>query len=99
MQFGKFILIGLGGIYVEVFKDFALRVCPITRDDALDMIGQLKSRNVVTFNGKDTDMLVNLLLRVSKMLHDNEKIAELDLNPLIVREGSYEAVDIRILIQ
>ena len=51
-QFGKLILIGLGGIYVEVFRDFALRVCPINRNDAKDMIDQLKSKNVVTFQGQ-----------------------------------------------
>src|SRR5271170_2168733 len=44
-QFGKLILLGLGGIYVEVFKDFALRVCPITKADAEDMIDQLKSKD------------------------------------------------------
>ena len=95
-QFGKLILIGLGGIYVEIFKDFALRVCPITKNDALDMIEQLKSKKVVTFNGKDTNLLINVLLKVSKLLTSNQKIIELDLNPLIIRPGSYEAVDIRI---
>ncbi|MDE1852072.1 MAG: acetate--CoA ligase family protein, partial [Candidatus Micrarchaeota archaeon] len=44
-QFGKVILLGLGGIYVEVFKDFALRICPIKEIDAKDMIKQLKSNS------------------------------------------------------
>ena len=96
-QFGKLILVGLGGIYVEVFRDFALRVCPITRNDAQDMIDQLKSKKVVTFQGKDTEMLVSLLLSVSKLLTENDNITELDLNPLIVKEGSYVAVDIRMI--
>ena len=98
-QFGKLILLGLGGIYVEVFKDFALRICPIERNDALDMISQLKSKDVVTFKGEDTEMLVKLLLSVSKLLTYNDKITELDLNPLIIREGSYEAVDIRMITE
>lgn len=98
-QFGKLILLGLGGIYVEVFKDFALRICPIDKNDALDMISQLKSKDVVTFKGEDTEMLVKLLLSVSKLLTDNDNITELDLNPLIIREGSYEAVDIRMITQ
>lgn len=96
-QFGKLILLGLGGIYVEIFRDFALRICPIGRNDAIDMINQLKSRNVVTFNGKDTEMLIKLLLSVSRLLAENPKIVELDLNPLIVKEGSYVAVDIRMI--
>ena len=97
-QFGKLILIGLGGIYVEVFRDFALRVCPINRNDAQDMIDQLRSKNVVTFQGKDNDMLIGLLLSVSKLLTENEKVTELDLNPLIIKEGSYVAVDIRMIM-
>jgi succinyl-CoA synthetase beta subunit len=96
-QFGKLILLGLGGIYVEVFKDFALRICPITKNDALDMINQLRSKEVITFKGEDTEMLVKLLLSVSRMLVENERITELDLNPLMIREGSYEAVDIRMI--
>lgn len=96
-QFGKLILLGLGGIYVEVFKDFALRVCPITKDDAEDMINQLKSRDVITFKGKNDKMLVQLLMDVSRLISENDRISELDLNPLIIREDGYEAVDIRIL--
>lgn len=96
-QFGKLILLGLGGIYVEVFKDFALRVCPITKADAHDMIDQLKSRNVITYNGKSTKALTTLLMSVSEMLSQNNDIVELDLNPIIMREDSYDAVDIRLL--
>ncbi|MDE1768602.1 MAG: acetate--CoA ligase family protein, partial [Candidatus Micrarchaeota archaeon] len=96
-QFGRFILLGLGGIYVEVFKDFALRLCPITQQDALHMIDQLKSRNVITYNGKSTKHLVDLLLKVSKMISENGSITELDLNPIIIRENGYDAVDIRVL--
>lgn len=96
-QFGKLILLGLGGIYVEVFKDFALRICPITKIDAEDMISQLKSKDVVTHKGKSTKLLIEILLNVSKMLAENKEIAELDLNPIMLREDSYDSVDIRIL--
>ncbi len=96
-QFGKLILLGLGGIYVEAFKDFALRVCPITGADAQDMIAQLKSREVITYKGKNTRLLIETLLKVSKMLSENPQISELDLNPVMIREDSYDAVDIRIL--
>ncbi len=98
-QFGKLILLGLGGIYVEVFRDFALRICPITENDAQDMINQLMAKDVVTFKGADTKMLVGILLKVSKLLIENDRIIEIDLNPLIIRKGAYEAVDIRILTE
>ncbi|MGC8888730.1 MAG: acetate--CoA ligase family protein, partial [Candidatus Micrarchaeia archaeon] len=95
-QFGKLILIGLGGVFVEAFKDFSLRVCPIKEYDALQMINELKSKNVITYNGKAERTIVSLLLKVSKMLEENE-IKELDLNPVIIREKGYDAVDLRII--
>jgi succinyl-CoA synthetase beta subunit len=95
-QFGKLILLGLGGVFVEAFRDFSLRVCPITKYDAEQMINELKSKNVITYNGKAENMIIKLLLNVSKMLEENE-IKELDLNPIIVRENGYDAVDLRII--
>ena len=97
-QFGKLVLLGLGGIYVEAFKDFALRVCPITRYDAQDMIQQLKSRNIITYNGKAEALLEELLIKTSRLLEDSADIKELDLNPVIVREDGYDVVDIRVLV-
>ena len=96
-QFGMLVLFGLGGIYVETFRDFALRTCPITKYDAQQMIKQLKSRNIVTYKGEASKMIEDILLKVSKMLSDNPDIKELDLNPAFIREDGYEIVDIRIL--
>ncbi|MGI0100635.1 MAG: acetate--CoA ligase family protein [Candidatus Micrarchaeaceae archaeon] len=95
-QFGKMVLIGLGGIYVETFRDFALRICPIERHDAEAMLQQLKSRQVIAPDKASSDMLVDLLLKVSKMFTEN-KITELDLNPIILHDGTYDAVDLRII--
>ncbi|MGC8586367.1 MAG: acetate--CoA ligase family protein [Candidatus Micrarchaeia archaeon] len=95
-QFGKLVLIGLGGIYVETFRDFALRVCPITRYDAQSMLEQLKSSKVIAPDEKSREMLVDLLIRVSKMFVEND-ITELDLNPVILHDGTYDAVDLRLM--
>jgi len=95
-QFGKLVLIGLGGIYVETFKDFALRVCPIKSSDAESMIDQLKSRNVVAPDSVTRNMIVKLLVNASRMFYEND-ISELDLNPVIVHDGTYDAVDLRLL--
>jgi len=96
VQFGKLILIGLGGVFVEAFKDFSLRICPINRYDAEKMLLELKSKDVITYNGKASKTLIDLLLKVSKMLEEND-IKELDLNPIIIRENGYDAVDLRII--
>lgn len=95
-QFGKLVLIGLGGIYVETFKDTALRVCPITRDDAGLMIDQLRSGLIIAPNSKAKKMLEDILLSASKMFYEND-IVELDLNPVILHDDTYDVVDIRIL--
>jgi len=95
-QFGKMILIGLGGIYVETFKDFALRVCPITRHDAESMLQQLKSRSIIAPNAQAASNIMDLILKVSKMYEENN-IQELDLNPVILHDNTYDAVDLRII--
>jgi len=96
-QFGKMLLVGLGGVYVEAFRDVELRLCPITKADAGDMLSQLKSHDLITNNGRSTAMLASLLVKVSKLLVDNERISELDLNPVIVRGKAYDVVDIRMI--
>lgn len=96
VQFGKMVLLGLGGIYVETFKDFALRACPITRYDAQTMVAQLRSRKVVAPDTKSSKALEELLLKTSKMFSDS-KMKELDLNPIILHDGTYDAVDLRML--
>jgi succinyl-CoA synthetase beta subunit len=97
-QFGRFILLGLGGIYVEAFKDFSLRLCPIGKFDANEMINQLRSKNIITNKGESTDMLVTLLMKISKLLLEHEEVKELDLNPVIITENGYEIVDIRMIV-
>ncbi len=97
-QFGKTILLGLGGIYVEVFKDFSLRICPIAVKDANDMITELKSSQIIAGTPERKAMLSDLLVKVSTMLTENSSIKELDLNPIIVYDKDYCTVDIRILV-
>ncbi|MCL4373837.1 MAG: acetate--CoA ligase family protein [Candidatus Marsarchaeota archaeon] len=95
-QFGKLVLIGLGGIYVETFKDFALRICPISRYDATSMLEQLKSKSIIAGDAKAESMVIELLMNASRMFYEND-ITELDLNPVILHDGTYDAVDLRLL--
>jgi succinyl-CoA synthetase beta subunit len=95
-QFGKMVLLGLGGIYVEAFKDFALRICPINKDTAFSMIDQLKSSNVIAHDTKSREMIASLLLKASKLFAEND-FTEMDLNPIILHDGTYDAVDLRLL--
>ncbi len=97
VQFGKLLLVGLGGIYVEIFKDFSLRICPIEKNDAISMLEELKSKQIIAKDANQEEMVAGLLLKVSKLLVENN-IKELDLNPVILYENDYAAVDIRILV-
>lgn len=97
-QFGKMLLIGLGGTYVETFKDFALRVCPIGKKDAKEMLYQLKSRKMIAPDDKAESIIISLLEKTSKLFVEN-KMDELDLNPIMLHDGTYDAVDLRMLFQ
>ena len=92
-QFGPVILFGLGGIFVEVMKDVSLRVAPLTKRDAVEMLHQVKAFPLLDgARGRpkaDQEALVDLLLRVSEMAMDlRERVTEFDLNPVrVLREG------------
>ena len=88
-QLGPVLLFGMGGILVEVMRDVALRVCPISRLDAKEMVDQVRgSRLLHGFRGQpksDVDALVDTLVRVSDLaVHLDGIIDELDINPLAV---------------
>ncbi|HID27555.1 MAG TPA: acetyl-CoA synthetase [Methanosarcinales archaeon] len=102
-QFGAVIMFGLGGIFVEVFKDVSLRVAPITKFDAINMIKEIKGYKILKgFRGckeYDIDSVVDVLLSVSKISEEINNLLELDINPLIVQEKGVVAVDARILLK
>ena len=88
-QLGPFLLFGSGGVMVEVYNDVALRRCPITKDDALEMIDEVKGARLLRgFRGSpasDVDALSDTLVSVSQMAVRLEgSLGELDLNPLMV---------------
>ncbi len=88
-QFGPVLLFGIGGIFVEVYNDVAMRACPITETDAREMLAEVQgSRLLQGFRGApeaDLDALVDTLLALSRMAIDlAHRKPELDVNPLIV---------------
>lgn len=101
-QFGPVLMVGLGGIFVEVMKDVSFRVVPITEKDADEMLRELKSFPVLEgVRGKskaNLKMLKSALLGVSKLLEDNLQIEELDINPLVVDDKHAVAADARIIV-
>ena len=86
--FGPLMMFGLGGIYVELFKDVAFRVAPVTRADALEMITETRAGRLLTgFRGApkaDLDAVVDAILRLSRLALDFPQIEEAEINPLLV---------------
>jgi len=102
--FGPLIMFGLGGIYVEILKDVAFRINPISDTDVEEMIGGLKSYPLLTgFRGAEAVDLAALkesLLRLSQLVSDFDMITEIDINPFIAcrKKGKSKAVDARFII-
>ena len=102
-QFGPVLMFGLGGTLVEVLKDVAFRIVPLTRQDAQAMIRQIKAYRLLEgYRGQppvDIPHIEELLLKVSKMAEENPEIKEMDINPLIAYDKGAIAVDARIILE
>jgi acetyl coenzyme A synthetase (ADP forming)-like protein len=101
-QFGPLVTFGLGGIYVEALKDVTFRVAPFDRDNAEDMLGEIRSRALLEgVRGEkpvDRNAIVDTLLRISQLVTDFPEIVELDINPLVVYEQGAIALDMRLVL-
>lgn len=102
-QFGPVLMFGLGGILVEVLKDVAFRIVPLTKRDAADMIKEIKGYPLLQgYRGQDPVDVVKLeemLLKVSEFVEKNPDVKELDLNPVFAYKDGAVAVDARVIIE
>ncbi len=98
--FGKCIMVGMGGIFTEIYKDISFRMLPISKEDAEDMLNDLKAKEI--FYGYrvkvDKDALIDVLLKLSKMAEEI-KIKQLDLNPIFLYEKGCVAVDAKVILE
>ncbi|MGN6708279.1 MAG: acetate--CoA ligase family protein [Candidatus Nitrosocosmicus sp.] len=102
-QFGPVVMVGLGGIFTELFKDVSFRVLPITEKDALDMIEELQGKMLLKgYRGSFTinlDMLCKALVKIGKLGFDISPYYDsIDFNPVIVYSDSYYVADAKILL-
>jgi acetyltransferase len=101
--FGPTILFGLGGIFTEALKDSSLRVAPITKDLALEMMREIRGVNIL--NGLrgdksvDFDRLANIIVSISDIAMSHPEIAEIDLNPVMASTDGVEVVDVRVMVK
>lgn len=102
-QFGQTLMFGLGGIFVEILKDVTFRIAPISKEEAHEMISEVRAypllkgyRNIPPV---DTDSLAELIVKISNLIIENPQIKELDLNPVILYEKGLMVVDARIILE
>jgi acetyl-CoA synthetase (ADP-forming) len=102
-QFGPVIMFGLGGIFVELLKDVSFRVIPVERRDVQEMIQEIKGYPLLQgYRGKEPaniTALVEIILKISKLIEENPQIKELELNPIFVYQDKAVGVDARIILE
>lgn len=101
-QFGPAVMFGMGGVFVEIFKDISFRISPLEEYEALEMIGEVKGSAILKGfrNSKalDVSSLAQTILKVSEMMISSLEIKEIDLNPILVYPKGIVAVDVRVIL-
>jgi hypothetical protein len=105
-DFGPLVMVGLGGIFVEVLADVAFRICPITPLDAEEMLGELKGAALLEgARGRaqiSKPAIIEALLKIGGenglLMRHATQISEADINPFIVSEQGGVAVDARFIL-
>jgi acetyltransferase len=104
-SFGPVVLVGIGGIYVEILRDFVVRVAPFSRGEARAMVQSLKLFPLLSgARGRepmDVESLLTCIERVGQLARQRPEIAELDINPLLVRTQGRGVVvaDARVVVK
>jgi acetyltransferase len=104
-QFGPLVMFGLGGIYVEALKDVTFRIAPFSREDAMEMMREMRSYNLLRGvrgeSRSDLIAIADTLLKVSQLVVDFPDIVELDINPLMVFEDGkgVMGIDMRLILE
>jgi acetate---CoA ligase (ADP-forming) subunit beta len=101
-QFGPCVMFGLGGIFAEALEDVSFRVAPLEKKDAFEMMNEIKGRKLLgAFRGMhpvDMEQLGSILINLGRLGMENERVQEVDVNPLIIEKGSPVAVDALIAL-
>jgi len=101
-QFGPAIMFGLGGILIELLKDTSFRIAPITKDDALEMIQEIRGYPILVgyrdFPKLDVDAIADVIVKISELMMDIKEIDQIDLNPIMVYQSGLTAISARIML-
>lgn len=102
-QFGPCVMFGLGGIFTEILEDVSFRMAPLTASDALAMMREIRGSKILQavrgMPAVDLDRMAEILVNMGRMGLEHERIKEVDVNPLKIRDGNPVAVDALIVLQ
>lgn len=102
-QFGPAVMFGLGGIYIELFKDVSFRLAPLTQAEAVGMIRGTKSyRLMAGYRGSkplDMDGTARSIVAVGDLMADHPEVESVDINPIFAYPAGVMAVDVRIILK
>src|SRR4030042_4712235 len=96
-------MFGLRGVFVELIKDVSFRVIPVERKDAQEMINEIKGYPLLEgYRGKEPaniSALVEIILKISKLIEENPQIKEIELNPILAYRDKALGIDARIILE
>jgi acetyl-CoA synthetase (ADP-forming) len=102
-QFGPTVMFGLGGVFVELFKDVSFRIAPVTETEAMEMVKEIKAYPVLSgYRGSkklDIEQVTKTIVNISELITNISIIQEVELNPLFAYEKSVIAVDARVILK
>lgn len=102
-QFGPCVMFGLGGIFTEILKDISFRVAPLEKRDALEMMRDIKGHKILDsvrgMEAADLDVLADILIKVGQIGMENDRIKEIDINPVILSGSKPIAVDALVVLE
>jgi acetyl coenzyme A synthetase (ADP forming)-like protein len=101
-QFGPTIMFGIGGILTEIIKDVSFRVAPFSLDEAIKMMGEIKSHKILEgargIPVVDKPVLAEIIVKISEIMLENPGISAIDLNPVMAYGDAAKIVDARIIL-
>jgi acyl-CoA synthetase (NDP forming) len=101
--FGLTIMCGIGGVFTELYKDVTFRVVPIEKEDAVEMVEEIKGKKLLEgFRNikADKKLVIDLLLKVSNIGEKlMDRVDQMDLNPVFIYENSYCVVDAKMILK
>lgn len=102
-QFGPCVMFGLGGVFTEVLNDTVFRAAPLEKRDAFDMLGEIKAHkileNIRGMKSVDKNELAQILISVGRIGLENDRIREIDINPLMITAGKPVAADALVILE